>query len=192
MSDSVFSFTLDQARQIADRYLFELSPLCARIEVAGSVRRCKDAVNDIELVAIPHFVTQKDMFGDEIGKTSLLDAEATRLAASWGAVLKQNGPKKKKFGLMEGIDLELYLVTPPAHWGVIFAIRTGSSHFSNQLVTRKNSFTHEGRPGLLPSWAQVQDGQVRHRETGEVYPIPEEIDFFKFCGMDYVPPQERK
>jgi DNA polymerase/3'-5' exonuclease PolX len=53
-----------QATVIAERVKAELAPYCERIEIAGSVRRRKPQVKDIELVAIPRQVTA-DRFGDE-------------------------------------------------------------------------------------------------------------------------------
>jgi len=192
MSNAIFDYPLAQAQEIAQKYIQVLSPYTTRIEIAGSVRRCKDVVHDIEFVAVPITEESRDMFGSVISTSSILDAEANRLAASLGAILKQNGPKKKKFGLMEGLDLELYLVTPPAQWGVIMALRTGPWQYSNQLVTAKKWMTKEGRPGLLPSWLKSEDGCLVHRETGTEYPTPEEADFFKICELEYVHPRDRK
>ena len=44
---------LADAERIAAAIVADLAPFCARIQVAGSVRRRKEAVGDIELVAIP-------------------------------------------------------------------------------------------------------------------------------------------
>lgn len=44
---------LELAKTIANRLRERMSPFCERIEIAGSVRRQKDKVNDIEIVAIP-------------------------------------------------------------------------------------------------------------------------------------------
>lgn len=38
---------------IAEDLVRELAPLCERIEIAGSIRRMKYVVNDIDLVVIP-------------------------------------------------------------------------------------------------------------------------------------------
>lgn len=44
---------LAKARIIADEVIKRLPPYCKRIKVAGSVRRNKSEVNDIDLVLIP-------------------------------------------------------------------------------------------------------------------------------------------
>ena len=185
MSQSIFDFPLDKAREIADKYIELLRPYCTRIEIAGSVRREKSIVHDIEIVAVPVIETNLDMFGNVASSRNVLDTAANDLAASMGAVLRKNGPKFKQFGLAEGLNLDLFLVTPPAHWGVIYLIRTGSADFSHRAVMTKR------QGGMLPSWAKVEDGQIKHRETGEVYPCPEEQDYFNLCDINFVNPKER-
>ena len=44
---------LPDAERIAAAIVADLAPFCDRIQVAGSVRRRKEFVGDIELVAIP-------------------------------------------------------------------------------------------------------------------------------------------
>lgn len=43
---------LEQALPIAERIKSELAPYCSRIEIAGSIRRERQIVNDIEIVCI--------------------------------------------------------------------------------------------------------------------------------------------
>lgn len=43
---------LSEARPIAERIKSELAPYCSRIEIAGSIRRKRQIVNDIEIVCI--------------------------------------------------------------------------------------------------------------------------------------------
>ncbi len=49
---------LDKALEIAERTKKLLAPYCERIEIAGSIRRKKPEVKDIELVAIPKLENQ--------------------------------------------------------------------------------------------------------------------------------------
>ena len=43
-----------QAKEIADNIVLMLSPFCDRIEIAGSIRRKKELIGDVEIVAIPN------------------------------------------------------------------------------------------------------------------------------------------
>ena len=45
--------SLQQARGLARHIVCELKPYCRRIRVAGSIRRRKETIGDIELVVIP-------------------------------------------------------------------------------------------------------------------------------------------
>jgi DNA polymerase/3'-5' exonuclease PolX len=54
---------LPDAERIAAAIVADLAPYCDRIQVAGSVRRRKEFVGDIELVAIPRYVPA-GLFGD--------------------------------------------------------------------------------------------------------------------------------
>ena len=164
---------LNEAEEIARKYLELLAPQCARIKIAGSIRRRKPEVGDIEIVAEP--LPIMDLFGASNGHSGL--------TLPLPAIIK--GQRYKKYFLPEGINLDLFIVLPPAEWGVIFALRTGGAEFSRRLVTAKR------HGGYLPSCYIVRDGAVRRRDSGEVVPTPEERDFFALLGLDFIPPQER-
>jgi len=164
---------LSEAEEIARQYLDLLAPQCARIEIAGSIRRRKTEVGDIEIVAEP--LPIMDLFGASNGHRDLtLPLPAIK-----------SGQRYKQYALPEGINLDLFVVLPPAEWGVIFALRTGGAEFSRRLVTAKR------HGGYLPSIYIVRDGAVRRRDSGEVVPTPDESDFFALLGLDLIPPQER-
>jgi DNA polymerase/3'-5' exonuclease PolX len=154
------------AREIAEQLVERLAPYCERIEIAGSTRREKAEVGDIEIVAIPN---------------EFADAMLPELLP--GATFIKDGPRYKQIALPEGINLDLFLVRPPAQWGVIFLLRTGPAEFSHQAVTRKRL------GGLLLSDCQVAGGRVwRH---GKHLPMREEEDFLKLLGLPGLAPQER-
>jgi DNA polymerase/3'-5' exonuclease PolX len=161
---------LEEARRIAQKYVSLLSPHAERIEIAGSIRRGKPEVGDIEIVAIPEKVM--DMFGIACGYWEF----------SLPCKLIKGGDRYKQFELPEGLYLDLFVVIPPAQWGVIFALRTGSAEFSHRLVSP--------RPwGYLPEGYYVKDGCLYC--DGELIPTPEEEDFLKVCGVAHKSPAER-
>jgi len=161
------------AEQIARQYAERLQPFCDRLEIAGSIRRRKAEVGDIEIVALPKpFV---DLFGNENGYQDPM------LAGVW---VNKSGPRYKQYALPEGVNLDLFIVLPPAQWGVIFALRTGGAEFSRRLVTPKPY-------GYLPREYVIKDGAVHRADTGEIVPTPEEEDFLALCGVANIPPQER-
>jgi DNA polymerase/3'-5' exonuclease PolX len=167
---------LADARKLAEAIVSRLSGYCQRIEIAGSIRRCKPEVGDIEIVALPLF--DRDMFG-AISENHLLDG------VDWlkfGKVIK-NGHKYKQIELHEGPNLDLFIVTPPAQWGVQFLIRTGSADFSHRFVTQKKL------GGTLPSNLRVQDGAIW--SNNHIIETPEENDVFALAGIPFVEPEKR-
>lgn len=165
---------LPTAQAIAARVIDSLAPYCGRIEAAGSIRRQCSQVGDIEIVCQPK------MGADLFGQPYPLPVPTERLGRH-----EVSGDRYRKIILPENIQLDLFIVLPPAQWGVIFAIRTGGAEFSRRLVTSRL------HGGFLPNDLIVHDGAVHRADTDEIVHTPEESDFFALCGLDYIPAKER-
>jgi DNA polymerase/3'-5' exonuclease PolX len=165
---------------IAEKWVANLAPVCERVEIAGSIRREKPEVKDIEIVCIPKFEPVNDMFGQPLRPMNMLE-DYLRGAP---CVIVKNGPRYKQIQLPEGINLDLFIVQPPAQWGVIFLIRTGSAEFSHRFVTpRKHG-------GLLPSHLHVKDGAIW--SNNHIIETPQERDVFDLAGVPWIEPEERR
>ncbi len=173
---------LAEARHIAASLLISLAPACDRIEIAGSIRRGNPGVGDIEFVAIPK--PGQDLFGNLTYEMTELDCALARLVQEGRLALVKGGKRYKQFILPEGITLDLFVVLPPAQWGVIFAIRTGPADFSAWLVTPRS------KGGRLPSYLKVEDGAVWNDR--KLLPASEEKDFFDLLGLPYMEPGKRQ
>ncbi len=187
----------DVGQAVATRLCESLSPHCARLEIAGSLRRGKPEVGDIELVAIPlvEEQVQRDLFGEVVERTAVnrLALALDTLVAS-GAIaadppspdLKRAwGEKYRKFWLLindrwGAIQVDLFLTTPEA-WGAIFTIRTGPAEFSEALVTHFKYHTPYRQQG----------GVLVRQDTGAVVPVPEEADYFRLAGLPFITPVRR-
>ena len=171
--------SLSQARRIAESVVAELACACERIEIAGSVRREKSEVGDIEICAIPKIEKNVDLFGFPIEGCSALDIFEY---AKIGRFVKGKS-RYKQILLPDGISLDLFICLPPVQWGVVFTIRTGDADFSHKIVTpRKHG-------GFLPSDCKVKDGTV-YRNDDPIL-MPEEEDFLKLLGFPGLSPQAR-
>jgi DNA polymerase/3'-5' exonuclease PolX len=166
-------FSYLMALEITKTLTARLMSYCERIAVAGSVRREKPEIGDIEIVAIPR--KKYDLFGSETGDHALNSVDWT----AFGKLIK-NGSKYKQIELTEGINLDLFIVTPPAQWGVQFMIRTGSADFSHRLVTSRRF------GGLMPSNYKVKDGAIW--SSNHVIETPEEEDVFNLIGVPFIEP----
>lgn len=181
-----WSATFKEGHHVALSLAELIRPQCERIEIAGSLRRKAPWVGDIEIVCAPLFGADPlSLFGD--GQVSLLHPRLDELLAS-GTI--QEDPERKCWGekhrhfLFMGAPIDLFIVTGPAHWGVIYAIRTGNAEFSKKLVTPKSA------GGYLQMGQQVESGQLIDR--GQVVPCPEEEDFFRAIGAPLLPPEARR
>jgi len=173
----------EKALNLAERIKSVLLPGCERIEIAGSIRRQKPVIGDIEIVCVPK--RPPDLFGESNPSVpSDLDLILEALTKQ-GRLLpgKKNGNHFKQFQIpsVPGLTLDLFITTPEC-WGVIFAIRTGSADFSHRLVT------HQSAGGLLPDNCRVSGGKIY--QNGKVIPTPEEADVFGLIG-GWVDPQGR-
>jgi DNA polymerase/3'-5' exonuclease PolX len=81
------------------------------------------------------------------------------------------------------VQLDLFIVRPPAEWGVVFLIRTGSADFSQAMVTRLH---HYGLKSV--------DGAIVHSGAGgtnSYVACPAEEDFFRLARLPFIPPERR-
>lgn len=179
-------FPLAVGEVVAAALLHHLSPHCERIEIAGSIRRRKRDIGDIEIVCIPKLERATDLFGKPTGPS--LDSLADGIASysmsekvGGGALERQNDGERyiKLYEKVVGIQVDLFVVRPPAEWGAIYAIRTGSGDFSKKLVT-----------GLRARGYRCEDGRVLDSRNERI-PCPEENDFFKAAGVQWIPPERR-
>lgn len=156
----------------------ELTPVCERLLITGSLRRGRATVGDIELVVIPKMEPVLDMFGIPIEHRSLLDGRLAQLALTFS----KNGPKYKQFS-WSGMPVDLFVQVEPATWGMNATIRTGSQAFSEWLVTARQY------GGGLPAPIISQDARLWDGTTA--LDTPEEFDVFQVLGLPWVAPQDR-
>jgi DNA polymerase/3'-5' exonuclease PolX len=188
---------LAQAEDLAHALADLLRASCARIEIAGSIRRRKPDVGDLELVAIAHHERVLDMFGTPTGQTvNLLEERVSVLFASGEVAprLDKNGQArlgaKYKALWYRGMAVDLF-VTSPECWGVIFTIRTGPADFSHRLVTPCSQRLPDGRPGLLPDYLRVREGRLVG-SGGRPLDTPEEESVFSAIGLAWLAPEARR
>lgn len=173
------------ALHVAERVVERLAEGCSRIEIAGSIRRRRPDVGDVEIVAVPRLVdgARPSLF-DPPSRVSALDPVLAGLIAD-GRLAPH--PERPAYGQKyrrlwiptPGIQLDLFLVSPPAEWGPILTIRTGPAAYSERLVK-----------ALHPKGLRCHEGRVLNMR-GETVPCPEERDFFAACGVPWTEPENR-
>lgn len=179
---------LSKASEIAGEIVGVLKAYCDRIEVAGSIRRKKPDVGDIELVIKPKMILnpQSVLIGEPTMKDFTEAGIKDAMTLGYLAIHpkdKKMGSKYKKMWSPKGeVQVDIFIVRPPATWGVIYAIRTGPADFNKRIVTECQSKGIRVREGTVEKYI---DGLWRR------VPTPEEQDFFFALGLPYQAPEER-
>ena len=155
---------LEQARQIANNIKKVLTPYCDRIEIAGSIRRRKPIVHDIDFVLI------------EKPESALI---IPSLLATIGAITL-NGSKIKRLHYGDAdINIDIYTATP-ASWSTLLLIRTGSKENNIRLATIAK------RKG----WQLKANGDGLFNNHGDRIADTEE-SIFQVLGLPYQEPHDR-
>lgn len=155
-----------------------LGPACGRIVAAGSIRRKRLTVGDIEVVCEPRPALVGDLFGGE----AAVEQPLAEYLPGLGRVVKA-GPRYAQVELAGGPMLDLFMTTTE-RWGVILAIRTGSADFSRWLVTERR------KGGALRRGLSVRDGRL-WGPCGAVETVSETA-FFEAIGVPWIPPELRE
>ena len=166
------------AMKLAENMLAVLQPYCERIEIAGSLRRKKETVGDIEIVLIPFSLP--DLLGEEHYGAGRI----TNVLSGEGLDLTKDGPYFKQVMLPDGKTKFDIFLTNPEKWGCVFTIRTGSAEFVHKLVTKRS------QGGFCPSNLRFKDGRIWNGD--EVLDTPEEEDVFNALNMKWVKPESRE
>lgn len=169
-----FQMELKKAEIIADKIVKDLSEYCLKIEIAGSIRRRKEHVRDIEIVCIPRrTIMRVGLFGEE------------RRVPGFAAYLNQferikGNPETGKYIQLKhpaGINIDVF-VASPENWGNILAIRTGPASFSKFLMIK-------GKERGL----QFEGGRV-YMQSKQIA-VPDEPYLFKLLDEEYIAPEFR-
>lgn len=178
-----------QVRAVADKVLERFAPGCTRIALAGSLRREKPLIGDIEIVAIPRF--ERPTLGAQCG-WSEVDKLLAQFEASGGLHIrkgaKNRGHERKyvqfTFTVNAGLYVvDLFLQPDPATWGCNYLVRTGSAEFSQRMVTPQS------QGGYKPAGFAIEGARVW--QDGVALDTPDEEDIFALWDMDPVDPKER-
>jgi len=158
---------LQRAQRIAENVIERLRPYCLKIggywfiEVAGSVRRKKTFVNDIDLVLIPADRYAVDRQLMELGTVKMAGKKIARVE-------------------MDSITLDVYYATPET-WATLFLIRTGSTQSNIRLASLAKK----------RGWRLAASGDGLFDENTERIAGDTEESIFRALGIPYKRPEDR-
>jgi DNA polymerase/3'-5' exonuclease PolX len=183
-------FPLAAAQAVADEITRALRPGCAEVVIAGSVRRLKPEVSDVEIVYVPRVETQPDP-GDLFASRSANYAEeAIAALLKAGTLAKRKnvngaetfGPRNKLLVHMRtGIPVDLFATAADCLANYLVC-RTGPAELNQHIATL----------ALKRGWRWNPYGPGFTALSGEAsHPVTSEREVFDFVGLPYREPRER-
>jgi DNA polymerase (family 10) len=167
------TLTLTQADKLAAKVTAELKPFCDRIEIAGSVRRRRPSVNDIDIVVLP--------------RPDQVNALRERVLRHTEPI--SDGPQVILTRLANGMQLDLWIAQQPhkdlfsqtpTNFGVLLLSRTGSKEHNIWLCQRAESL---GRR-LNPHHGVFEGSKLLASATEE--------EVFEALDLDFIAPEKRE
>ncbi len=169
---------LSQARTIADKLLTMLEPACEKIVVAGSIRRRKPEVGDIELLCVPTYDNGVDQLDREIGGLVVQQVLGFRRNKLGSRVY---GPKNKlMMHIPSGIGVDIFSTTDEC-WAVSLVVRTGGKITNQRIAT----------VALRKGWHFRAYGDGFDTPDGHITCSTEQ-EVFEAVGLPYLPPEQRE
>ena len=169
---------LHRAKEVASEILRRLEPACERITIAGSIRRQKPDVGDIELLCIPKFIDGVDQLDREIATLvvqGILGFRRNKLGS------RVYGPKNKLMvHLPSGIGVDIFS-TDEQCWWVSLVVRTGGETTNKRIAMA----------AIRKGWHLQAYGAGFSTPQGDVI-CESERDVFELVGLRYLEPWERE
>jgi len=169
---------LHRAKEVASEILRRLEPACERITIAGSIRRQKPDVGDIELLCIPKFIDGVDQLDREIATLvvqGILGFRRNKLGS------KVYGPKNKLMvHLPSGLGVDIFS-TDEQCWWVSLVVRTGGETTNKRIAMA----------AIRKGWHLQAYGAGFSTPQGDVI-CESERDVFELVGLRYLEPWERE
>jgi DNA polymerase (family 10) len=176
------------AMPVAEELVELLKPCCERIAIAGSLRRLKPMVGDVEILFVPRMSERPDGLFDkkivsvahEVIEQKLKEGFFAKRPSKIG-VFTWGESNKLAIHTPSGIPVDLFSV-PAANWWVSLVVRTGSKETNLRLTTGANK---------LNRTLHAYGCGVTDRMTGQTTAATSEEHVFELCGVPYLKPKDR-
>ena len=157
---------LDEASALAEHLLqfVRSHPACERAEVAGSLRRQKETIGDLDLVAASR---DQEALADAFAEAQFVDE------------VLAHGPTKV-FIKCSGVEVDLRIVAPEAFGSLLHHFTGGQAH---NIVLRERAV----KMGL-----NISEYGLAKAGTHEYEPVATEGEIYSRLGLAYIPPELRE
>jgi DNA polymerase IV (family X) len=169
---------LSRARAISDRVISELAQYCDKIEVAGSIRRERPNVHDIDIVCLPRKDGGREAIIDRVQQRCRIDKKGSELIRAIMADNVQIDIWIARHTTIEGDLLEQRTV--PGNFGSVLLCRTGSKEHNIDLINHAKSINLTWHP---------HDGVMKN---GRVIASETEDEIFAALKLKFIPVRYRE
>lgn len=170
MSKVETRFPYLQALQWAQSLADAAADLSPRVHIAGSIRRRRDDIGDVDLVVL------------DLGDNPWLRGQIATRIALLGYTQTKDGEKIASFTRPERPSLDIYYATPET-WGITLLVRTGSAAHNIKLVDAGKRCTPTRRLMVSRGIVDTADKVVASHD---------ELEIFAALGLKYVEPEDRE
>lgn len=189
MSDKP-KWPLAEALIVAETLMRVLEHRAERVIIAGSIRRRKEMVGDIELLYIPRYENcQLDLLSE--GQVNVTDECIDELIACGQLAKRRNVKSSEMWGkknklavhLPTGIPVDLFATDTDSWWNYLVC-RTGPAEVNMKIAQAARE----------KGWQWSPCGTGFRHNSGHHYamhPVASEREVFEFVGLPYCEPWER-
>lgn len=162
---------LEEARAVANWMTQKMRPYCSVLHTAGSIRRGRAVVHDVDIVCVPLSAAMRDVMRHELTKIA-------------GTTVLRNGEKMVSLRLGEEnhfgpCQVDVYIATPE-NVGMLFLVRTGSMEHNIWLAQWAKAAGMKFAAGS----GIERDGRIIAGKTEE--------EVFKALGLAMPAPEDRE
>ena len=193
-------FPLAAALSLADEMMLpsghNLGAACVKWQIAGSIRRKKPLVSDIEIIFIPRLRAvpppQLELGMDDLPSiplmVSLMDERLNELMRKGILAMRKSSSGSTMCGPLvkllvhvpTEIPIDFFACTLPT-WTTTLVCRTGGKDSNTELAGRANRLGFTWNPGGV-GFTRLSDGVE--------FPISTEEEAFRFVGLPFLPPEK--
>jgi DNA polymerase/3'-5' exonuclease PolX len=192
----------DKARELAINTGNKLLPFCEKINIAGSIRRQKQEVKDIEIVCLPRHTegAQASMF-ETVAVEKVISTNFVAIVKTLGKVIKgKPDGRYMQIELPQRVNLDLFMPDPVDYYRQL-VIRTGSADYVARTIAtawkRKGwCGSDQGLRRIIDCIEHPQPGGKKKFEcvvsNAEKPPVwQSEAEFYDWLGIPMIMPKLR-
>lgn len=198
---------LHAAISIAEKIVRELAPACERIEIAGSIRRARAEVNDIDLVILPK-PGKLDAIKNRCKERCRVITDGRKnfiCALKVGSSRCDDRTAQRAVPTIAEFQLDIFFAhgaepdlieNKPGNFGSLLLCRTGSKEHNIKIASlaKSRDMAWKTYEGLYAGgeWRRIESGADEEYAGGKIIASETEEEIFQALGIEFVPPALRE